>query len=117
MAESIFNRPMFQNINNEGPDFSKPIVPKFGNTEDPNPSTAVGGKEVPRLDFGNPKYQQPLGMDEIYAKAAAEIDPAKIKSMYTEYAGEPKSFQDFAFLPALFLFFFFFCGITIDLRA
>jgi hypothetical protein len=96
MAESIFNRPMFQNINNAGPDFSKPIVPKFGNTEDPDPSTAVGGKEVPRVDFGNPKYQQPLGMDEIYAKAAAEIDPAKIRSMYTEYAGEPKSFQDFA---------------------
>ena len=98
MAESIFNRPMFKQ-QPVGPDFSQPIIPDFNNIESHStkPSSVlrpVG--EVPIVDFADPKFQQPLGMDEIYAKAMSEIDPDKIRDMYTEYKGESKSFQDFA---------------------
>ena len=101
MVESIFNRDMFRQ-QSVGPDFSQPIVPNLTSgleTENPNPSSVINRAPVnpiPNINFADPKYQQPLGIQDIYAKAMSEINPQDIRNKYTEYAGEPKSFQDFA---------------------
>jgi len=100
MAESIFNRPMFKGVG-VGPDFSQPIVPNFNNIEtgNTNPSSVIDGapvKPVPSINFADPKYQQPLGIKDIYAKTMKELDPETVRNLYTDYAGEPKTFKDFA---------------------
>ena len=89
MAESVFNRRMFQNIN-AGPDFVAPLPPSYK-----KPSETVEDENV-TIDFGDTSFQKPLGIMDVLAQTQFEFKPEIAKAAYEEYAGAPKTAEDFA---------------------
>lgn len=92
MVESVLARPMF------GGEIVPPIQNQnqFPQGNSTKPSSAITDNSVPSIDFNDPQYQQPLGLEEIYAKTREVWTPEVIRKQYEEYAGEEKTFDDFA---------------------
>ena len=82
MAESILNRPMF----NRGA--RDPVYKK--------PSEMIEENQQIQIDFGEPRFQQPLGINDFLSKTQFEFNPSKARSAYEEFKGKPKTAQDFA---------------------
>ena len=92
MVESVLARSMF------GGEIVPPIQNQnqFPQGNSTKPSSTITDNSVPSINFNDPQYQQPLGLQDIYAKTREVWTPEVIRKQYEEYAGEAKTFDDFA---------------------